>query len=209
MKKRIAVFVSGGGTDFQSVIDAVKRGEIDAEISLLVSSRDGVYALTRAEENSIPSYVFKKKDYADTDEMFRGIDALLTAQKIDVIVLAGYLSILGAEFTKKYLGRIINIHPSLIPKHCGAGYYGIRVHESVIASGDKVTGATVHFVDEGTDTGAVIIQKEIPVLQSDTAESLQQRVLAVEHEILPAGVKLLCEGKVRLVEGKAVFLGNK
>ncbi|MDR3263034.1 MAG: phosphoribosylglycinamide formyltransferase [Clostridiales bacterium] len=205
MKKNIAVFVSGGGTDFQSIIDGVKAEQINAVIKLLISSKDGVYALQRAKNNGIPFYVFKKSDYLDADSLYGDIDLLLKENNIDVIILAGYLSIVPKSFVAKYYGRIINVHPSLIPKHCGMGYYGMKVHEAVLASGDKISGATVHFVDEGADTGAVILQKEIPVMNGDTKEALQERVLQAEHEILPRAVGLICADKVKLSDGKAVF----
>jgi phosphoribosylglycinamide formyltransferase-1 len=198
MKKNIAVFVSGGGSDFQSIVDGINSGYIkNAEIKLLISSKDGVFALERAKNNGIPFYIFKRSDFEAAEIMWRKIADLLDENKIDLAVLAGYLSILGGEFVERYEGRIINIHPSLIPKHCGMGYYGLKVHESVLKSGDRTTGATVHFVDAGADTGEIIMQKEVEVKDGDTAESLQKRVLEVEHEILPEVVKLFCEGKLR------------
>ncbi|MDR1940478.1 MAG: phosphoribosylglycinamide formyltransferase [Clostridiales bacterium] len=196
MKKNIAVFASGGGSDFQSVIDAVKSGYIDAEIKLLISGKDDAYAVERAKNNGIPYFIFKKSDYGgDSESMFSDIGGLLDERGIDLVVLAGYLSILAPGFVKKYYGKIINIHPSLIPKHCGMGYYGIKVHESVIASGDKTSGATVHFVDEGADTGDIILQREVEVKDGDIPETLQRRVLEAEHKILPEAVKAVLEGK--------------
>ncbi|MDR2047733.1 MAG: phosphoribosylglycinamide formyltransferase [Clostridiales bacterium] len=203
MKKNIAVFASGGGTDFQSVIDGVRSGRVNAEIKLLITNKDGVYAIERAKNNGIPYRVLKKNDFSDADDFWAKTADILDENKIDLVVLAGYSAILGAGFVAGYYGRIINIHPSLIPKHCGPGYYGIKVHESVIASGDSVTGATVHFVDEGTDTGAVIMRKEVPVFKDDTPESLQKRVLEAEHAILPETVALFCDGRIKLIDGKA------
>ncbi|MDR1906596.1 MAG: phosphoribosylglycinamide formyltransferase [Clostridiales bacterium] len=191
--KNIAVFASGSGTDFQSIIDGVKSGAIDGVIKLLISGNESAYAIERAKNNGIKRYIFKKSDYADAEAMGEGLIALMEENAIDLIVLAGYMSILGKNFVKRYYRRIINVHPSLIPKHCGMGYYGIKVHESVIASGDKVSGATVHFVDEGVDTGPIILRREVAVLPDDTPETLQKRVLELEHKLLPEAVALLCK----------------
>lgn len=195
MKKKIAVFVSGGGTDLQSIIDGVRSGMINAEIAMVIASRSDIFALERARANNIPSRVFKKADYLSVEAMYDEIIALLDSLSIDLVVLAGYLTILSENIVKAYAGRIINIHPSLIPKHCGMGYYGIRVHRSVIESGDKVSGATVHFVDEGADTGKIIRQETVPVLEGDTPETLAARVLKLEHKILPEVVRDLCAEK--------------
>jgi phosphoribosylglycinamide formyltransferase-1 len=191
--KRIAVFVSGGGTDFQSLIDGVKDGRIDARIALCVASKPGIFALERAKANDIPYEVFCKRDFPTAKEMFLRISERLDALNIDLIVLAGYMTILEPEFVRKYKGRIINIHPSLIPKYCGEGYYGMRVHDAVIAAGEKTSGATVHYVDEGVDTGEIIMQREVPVLEGDTAETLAARVLEAEHSLLPEVVAMLCK----------------
>lgn len=195
MKKKIAVFVSGGGTDLQSIIDSVRSGMINAEISVVIASRSDIFALERARANNIPSRVFRKADYPSVEAMYDEIIALLDSLSIDLVVLAGYLTILSENIVKAYAGKIINIHPSLIPKHCGMGYYGIRVHRSVIESGDKVSGATVHFVDEGADTGKIIRQETVPVLPDDTPETLAARVLKLEHKILPEVVRDLCAEK--------------
>lgn len=183
--KKIAVFVSGGGTDLQSVIDAVAAGSLEAEIALVVSSKDGVFALERAKSAGIPTAVFKKSDYSSPEEMYGELIGVLKEKRADYVVLAGYLGILTPNIVHAFPKRIINIHPSLIPRHCGNGYYGIKVHRSVIESGDAFSGATVHFVDEGTDTGEIIMQEKIAVLPSDTAETLQKRVLELEHVLLP------------------------
>ena len=194
MKKRLAVFVSGGGTDLQSVIDAIDSGFIDsAEIALVVSNKADAYALERARLHNIPSKVFAKADFSDKDELFFCLANFLEEKNIDLIVLAGYLMIIPAQFIKRFENRIINIHPSLIPKFCGDGFYGMRVHEAVIASGETESGATVHFVDEGTDTGNIILQEKVPVLKNDTPESLQSRVLELEHSLLPKAVKLVVD----------------
>lgn len=192
MKKKIAVFVSGSGTDLQSIIDGVKSGMINGEIAMVIASRPDIFAIDRARANNIPSKVFMKSDYPSVSAMYDDVIALLIGLDVDLIVLAGYLSILSENIVKAYRGKIINIHPSLIPKHCGAGYYGIRVHRSVIESGDTESGATVHFVDEGTDTGKIIRQEKVPVLPDDTAETLAARVLKLEHVILPEVVRDLC-----------------
>lgn len=192
MKKKIAVFVSGSGTDLQSIIDGVKSGMINGEIAIVVASRPDIFAIERARANNIPSKVFMKADYPSVSAMYDDIISLLIGLDVDLVVLAGYLSILSENIVKAYRGRIINVHPSLIPKHCGAGYYGIRVHRSVIESGDTESGATVHFVDEGTDTGKIIRQEKVPVLPDDTPETLAARVLKLEHIILPEVVRDLC-----------------
>ncbi len=191
--KRIAIFVSGGGTDMQSVIDSIKRGEINGKVVLVIASKKGIYAIERAIKENIPYKVFPKENYPSLDAMDDEILKVLNEYKIDLIVLAGYLNILTEKLVKSYDRKIINIHPSLIPKHCGKGYYGIRVHKSVIESGDTVSGATVHYVDENADTGEIIMQKTVPVYDTDTPEILQERVLELEHRLLPEAVKKLCE----------------
>lgn len=198
MKKKLAVFVSGGGTDLQSIIDAVEKGYIgNAEISIVVSSNKNAYALTRAENSGIRAEVYSKADFGgDEKAMFEALEEHLIEMQTDYIILAGYLRILPPFFVRAFENRIINVHPSLIPKYCGDGYYGMRVHEAVIAAGEKESGATVHFVDEGTDTGKIILQEKVKVYENDTPETLQKRVLELEHKILPKAVKLLTEGKI-------------
>ena len=192
--KRIAVFVSGGGTDMQSIINAVKRNRIKGEIVAVIASKPGIYALKRAEKHKIPSYVFERKNYVSPEKMYEEISLVLEEKNTDLIVLAGYLGILTENIVDKYRGKIINVHPSLIPKYCGKGYYGLNVHRAVLSAGEKVTGVTVHYVDEGTDTGEIISQKVVPVKKHDTAESLQARVLEEEHKILPETVARICGG---------------
>lgn len=192
--KKIVVCVSGGGTDLQSIIDGVGNGSIKAGISLVISSRHGVFAEKRAEKHGIPYIVVSKTDYPDKKELYSEMLRILDEIEPDLIVLAGYVCILPPEIIDKYRGKIINIHPSLIPKHCGKGYYGLKVHESVLASGDTESGVTVHFVDEGADTGKIIRQEKVAVLPGDTPESLQQRVLCVEHKVLPEVVASLVNG---------------
>lgn len=201
--KKIAIFVSGSGSDMQSVIDANERDPF-CEIALAVASKPGIFALERAARHGIPAEVVCRRDFADAEAMFARIARLIEEREIDYIVLAGYLSILPASFTRRYAGRIVNIHPSLIPSFCGKGFYGLKVHEAALEYGVKVTGATVHFVDEGADTGAIIMQRAVEVAEDDTPESLQKRVLETEHEILPQAVRLLAEGKVRLSGRKVI-----
>lgn len=188
----ITVFASGGGTDFQSVIDGVESGLIKANINMLIASKPDIYAIERAKKHSIPFAVFCKRDYDSLDEMFDKIIALLKREKTDLIVLAGYLTILSANIVKEFEGRIINIHPSLLPKFGGEGMYGLKVHEAVIKAGEKESGCTVHFVDMGADTGKIIAQAKVKV-ENDTPESLQQKVLKKEHELLPQVVANLIE----------------
>ena len=203
--KRLAVMVSGGGTDLQSVINGVQSGKIPGEIAVVISSKPGVYALERAKKAGIPGVVICKKDYADEQAFFDANLGVLREYGAEGVVLAGYLSILGRQMIEAYPNKIINIHPSLIPSFCGKGYYGLRVHQAVLDYGAKVSGATVHYVDEGADTGPIILQQAVSVLPEDTAESLQQRILEVEHEILPEAVALFCAGRL-LVQGRKVTI---
>lgn len=187
---RIAVLVSGGGTNLQAVIDGIEDGSIrDAEVVRVISSNPGAYALERARKHNIEAMVISKADYPDAIERTNTIIAALDEAKTDLVILAGYMSILEPSLIEAYRGRIINIHPSLIPKFCGEGFYGKRVHEAVLAAGEKETGATVHYVDEGVDTGPVIIQEKVPVIAGDTAETLAARVLETEHKILREAVQ--------------------
>lgn len=189
----IAVFVSGGGTNLQALIDARSRGELPSgKLALVVSSKPDVYALNRAEAAGIPSVVVSRKSCADQTEFETRILAALEAYRIDLIVLAGFLSILSADFTRRYPERIVNVHPSLIPAFCGQGFYGLKVHEAALARGVKVTGATVHFVNEIPDGGRIILQKAVEVLPNDTPETLQRRVMEqAEWKLLPAAAELV------------------
>lgn len=193
--KKIAVFASGSGSDFQSIIDANER-EHFCEISLLVASKEGIYAIERAKKHGIEYIVRKKNDFSSAEEMFDEIIGQLRARKIDYIVLAGYLSMISENFIRAYPDRIINIHPSLIPSFCGKGCYGIHVHRAAIQYGVKISGLTVHFVDECYDSGAIILQRAVNVNDDDTPESLQARILEEEHKALPEAVKLLTTGKI-------------
>ena len=192
-KTKIAVFVSGGGTNLQALIDASKRGEIPSgEIALVLASNDKAYALTRAAENNIPSAVVKRKDFADQIAYEEKVKEVLTENGIDMIVLAGFMTILSENFTSAYPKRIVNVHPSLIPSFCGEGFYGLRVHEAALEYGVKVTGATVHYVNEIPDGGEIILQKAVEIQEGDTAEVLQKRVMEqAEWILLPQAVELV------------------
>lgn len=191
--KKIAVFISGSGSDMQSVIDGCESGYIDGKVVCVVASKEGIYGLERAEKHGIDSAVFALKDYdRDCVKRDEAIINYIAAHDVDLVVLAGYLGIVSEKLVSAYRGRMINIHPSLIPAHCGKGMYGLKVHTSVLASGDKVSGATVHYVDEGTDTGDIIVQQRVKVEEGDTPETLQARVLETEHQLLPYAVRFLC-----------------
>ena len=204
--KRIAVFASGGGTDFQSVIDANER-EHFCEIACLIVSKDGVGAVERAKKHGIPYGVYAKKDYPDLEELYKRLTFNLNMLGVDYIVLAGWLKIIPQSFIKTFEDRIINIHPSLIPAFCGSGYYGLKVHQAVLDYGAKISGCTVHFVNEVPDGGAIIAQRAVEVEDGDTAESLQARILEVEHELLPYCVKQLCLGNITK-DGRKVTIKN-
>ncbi len=193
--KRIAVFASGGGTDFQSVIDANEREKF-CEIAILVASKNNIGAIARAEKHEIPYAVFAKESYPDLETLYAELGRRLNSLEVDYIVLAGWLKIIPDSFIKAFEDRIINIHPSLIPSFCGAGYYGLKVHRAVLEYGAKISGCTVHFVNEVPDGGAIIAQTAVEVEEGDTPETLQARILEEEHKLLPACVKKLCEGKI-------------
>ncbi|WP_405726193.1 phosphoribosylglycinamide formyltransferase [Anaerotignum sp.] len=194
-KTKIAVFVSGGGTNLQALIDASKRGEIPSgEIALVLASNDKAYALTRAAENNIPSAVVKRKDYESQIAYEEAVKGVLAEKGIDMIVLAGFMTILSENFTSAFPKRIVNVHPSLIPSFCGAGFYGLRVHEAALEYGVKVTGATVHYVNEIPDGGEIILQKAVEIQEGDTAEVLQKRVMEqAEWILLPQAVELVAK----------------
>ena len=192
----ISVMVSGGGTNLQALIDGVREGRIEgARIGLVLSSRDGVYALERAKNAGIKTMVISKEDYPEEEEKADAILAALAEAGTDLVVTAGYMSLLHKRVCAAYKGRMINIHPSLLPRHGGVGYYGLRVHQAVLAAGDRETGATVHYVDdEGVDSGEIILQERVPVMEGDTAETLQKRVLEeVEHRIIVEGANMVVQ----------------
>ncbi len=189
---RIAVLVSGGGTNLQAVIDGIEDGRIrGAEVVRVISSNPDACSLERAKKHGIEAVVIGKINYPNQAKRTKAILTALDEAETNLVILAGYMSILEPEIIEAYRGRIINIHPSLIPKFCGPGFYGKRVHEAVLAAGEKESGATVHYVDEGVDTGPVILQEKVPVLAGDTAETLAARVLETEHKILPKAVEII------------------
>lgn len=204
LKTKIAVFVSGGGTNFEALINAQENGKIPhGEIVLMASSSKTAYALKRAENHGIKSVVCSKKELGSQEKFEEEILKNLEENNIQLIVLAGFMSILSKEFTKKYENRIINIHPSLIPSFCGEGFYGLHVHEAVLKKGVKVTGATVHIVNEIPDGGPIIMQRAVYVEENDTPEILQKRVMEqAEWKILPESVELMCSGKVKIENGR-------
>ena len=205
---RVVVMVSGGGTNLQAIIDSVKDGTItNTQIVGVISNNKNAYALKRAEENDIPSMCVSPKDFETRDIFNEKLLEAVDSYEPDLVVLAGFLVVIPPEMIKKYENRMINIHPSLIPSFCGKGYYGLKVHEAALARGVKVVGATVHFVDEGTDTGPIILQKAVEVQQGDTPEVLQRRVMEqAEWKILPKAIDLIANGKVRVADHKTRIL---
>lgn len=203
--QKIAVCVSGGGTNLQAIIDAAADGTIrDTKIALVISNKADAYALERAKTAGIPAVCISPKDYTDREAFGKAMVKTLQENEIDLVVLAGYLVIIPEILTKSFHNRIINIHPSLIPAHCGMGYYGLKVHESVLETGNKITGATVHFVDEKADHGPIILQKAVEVENEDTPETLQKRVMEqAEWKILPQAIDLIGQGKVQVKNGIA------
>lgn len=201
---KVAVLVSGGGTNLQAILDAVDAGEItNAAVCGVISNNRKAYALTRAENHGIPAQCISPKDYETREEFNEKFLQAVDALNPDLIVLAGFLVVIPAKMIERYRNRIINIHPSLIPSFCGTGYYGLKVHEAALARGVKVTGATVHFVDEGTDTGPVILQKAVEVEEDDTPEKLQRRVMEqAEWKILPQAIDLIANGKIAVEDNK-------
>ena len=203
---KIAVCVSGGGTNLQAIIDAVEKGVItNTEISVVISNNKNAYALERAKNHSIEGICISPKDYENRAQFNKAFLEKLDSYEVDLVVLAGFLVVIPPEMIAKYRNRIINVHPSLIPSFCGTGFYGLKVHEGALARGVKVTGATVHFVDEGTDTGPIILQKAVYIENGDTAEVLQKRVMEqAEWVILPKAIDLIANNKVTIVDGKAI-----
>lgn len=196
---KIAVLASGGGTNLQSIIDSIDNGSLNCKIEMVIGSKEGIYALERAKIKGIKSYIISKEKYGNktSDKILE-----LTKGKVDLIVLAGYLSILEGNLLKEFKDKIINIHPSLIPSFCGPKMYGLKVHEAVINSGVKFTGCTVHFVNEEVDGGAIILQEVVPVYFEDTKEELQKIVLEKEHILLPKAIELISKNKVQIINGK-------
>ncbi len=203
--KNIVVLVSGGGTNLQALIDAQKRGEIKGgKISCVIASRPDAYALTRARENDIPTRVVPRKEYANNAAYSKALHEALYQEYADLIVLAGFMTILDKSIIQAYKNKIINVHPSLIPSFCGDGFYGLHVHEKALEKGVKITGATVHFVNEICDGGPIILQKPVEVQNDDTPEILQKRVMEqAEWKILPEAVSLFCQDRIKIIDGKA------
>ncbi len=204
-KIKIGVLASGGGTNLQCLIDNIKSGDIPGVIDIVISGNKNAFALQRAEKHNIEGIYIGKGNYPVLKERNNKIKELLIERKIDLVVLAGYMGILDEEIIRDFKNKIINIHPSLIPSFCGKGFYGERVHKAVLDYGGKITGATVHFVDEGTDTGPIILQEPVKVEDDDTVETLAKKVLDVEHKLLPRAVKLFSEGKIE-VQGRKVII---
>lgn len=203
-KLNIAVLVSGGGTNLQALIDAQKSGIIKSgRIRLVISNKDGAYALERAKNAGIETYTVLKKNFYGQQGFESELIRILDENKIDLIVLAGFMSILSENFTSHYQNKILNVHPSLIPSFCGEGFYGLHVHEAVLKKGVKVTGATVHIVNEIPDGGPIIMQRAVEVRDGDTPEDLQKRVMEqAEWKILPESVELMCSGKIKIENGR-------
>ena len=207
----IAVLVSGGGTNLQALIDAEKAGKIkNGHISLVVASRPGVYALERAANAGIEGVVLARKEFADVDAYSTALENLLKEKKTDLIVLAGFMTITNEAFTKAFENKIINVHPALIPSFCGKGFYGLHVHEAALARGVKLSGATVHFVNEVCDGGPIILQKAVPVEAGDTPETLQRRIMEqAEWQLLPEAVSLFCQGRLEVNGAVVTILPEK
>ena len=202
--KNIVVLVSGGGTNLQALIDAEHRGEIpNGKITCVISSKADAYALERAKQNNIKTRVLVRKDYADIAAYSRAMVETLQAENADLVIYAGFMTILDEQVTNAFPYKMMNVHPALIPSFCGKGYYGLRVHEEVLRRGVKVTGATVHFVTEVCDGGPIILQAAVPVLETDTPEILQRRVMEeCEWKLLPKAAALFCDGKITVKDGK-------
>lgn len=201
---RIGVLVSGGGTNLQAIIDGIKEESItNASIEVVISNNNNAYALERAKNSGIDAVCISPKNYEKREEFNTALIEKLDEYKLDLVVLAGCLVVLPAELIRKYSNRIINIHPSLIPSFCGKGYYGLKVHEEALRRGVKVTGATVHFVDEGTDTGPIIFQKAVDIEDDDTAEVLQRRVMEqAEWVIMPRAINYIANNRLKIIDGK-------
>ncbi len=204
---KLAVCVSGGGTNLQAIIDAIENGTItNAKIEVVISNNKNAYALERAKQHGIEAVCISPKEFDNREAFNEVFLEKLNSFNVDLVVLAGFLVVIPEMMIKQYRNRIINIHPSLIPSFCGTGYYGLKVHEGALERGVKVTGATVHFVDEGTDTGPIILQKPVMIEQGDTPEVLQRRVMEqAEWKILPEAIDLIANGKVEVADGKVLM----
>lgn len=205
LMKNIVVLVSGGGTNLQALIDAEKSGIIKGgRITCVISSKEGVYALERAAQNGIKSRVIPRKEYPDIASYTKAVTDALIEEKADLVVYAGFMTILDEQVVKAFPYKMMNVHPALIPSFCGKGFYGLRVHEAALEKGVKLSGATVHFVTEECDGGPIIIQKAVPIENGDTPETLQRRIMEqAEWKILPEAVSLFCQDRIDIVDGKA------
>ena len=205
---KLVVCVSGGGTNLEAILDAVDRGDItNTEVAAVISNNPNAYALERAKNHDIAGICISPKQFEDRDSFNKAFLEKVNSYQPDLVVLAGFLVVIPELMIKEYRNRMINIHPSLIPSFCGTGYYGLKVHEAALARGVKVTGATVHFVDEGTDTGPIILQQPVMVKTDDTPEILQRRVMEqAEWKILPQAIDLIANGKVKVIDGKSVIV---
>lgn len=205
--KKIVVLVSGGGTNLQALIDAQKNGLIsNGTITCVISSKENVYALERAKQNQIATRVIPRKEYPDVATYTKALTDALLEEQADLVVYAGFMTILDEQIVRAFPNKMMNVHPALIPSFCGKGYYGLHVHEAVLAKGVKLTGATVHFVTEVCDGGPIILQKAVPVLQDDTPETLQRRVMEqAEWIILPQAVALFCEDRIHVEQNKVII----
>ena len=203
--KNIVVLVSGGGTNLQALIDAEKSGIIkEGRITCVISSKEGVYALERAAQNGIKSRVIPRKEYADIASYTKAVTDALIEEKADLVVYAGFMTILDQQVVKAFPYKMMNVHPALIPSFCGKGFYGLHVHEAALTAGVKLSGATVHFVTEECDGGPIILQKAVPVENGDTPETLQKRIMEqAEWKILPEAVSLFCQDRIEIKDGKA------
>lgn len=204
--KNIVVLVSGGGTNLQALIDAEKRGELgNGKITCVISSKPDAYALERAKNNGIKTVVLTRKDYADVGAYSKAMTEALLTEKADLVVYAGFMTILDEQVCSAFPYKMMNVHPALIPSFCGKGFYGLHVHEAALAKGVKLSGATVHFVTEECDGGPIILQKAVEVRNGDTPETLQKRIMEeAEWKILPKAVQLFCDDKITVIDGKAV-----
>ena len=207
---KIAVLVSGGGTNLQALIDAEKRGELgNGKIALVIASKPDVYALERAKNNGIEAIVLARKEYADIAAYSKALADTLEQKGTDLVVLAGFLTIIDEQVYQRFPNKILNVHPALIPSFCGKGYYGLRVHEAALEKGVKVSGATVHIVTPECDAGPIVLQKAVSVLENDTPETLQKRIMEeAEWKILPAAVKLFCDGAITVENNKVYIKGE-
>ena len=210
LNKRIAVLVSGGGTNLQALIDAENRGELgNGKISLVISSKPDVYALERAKNNGIETLVLARKKYDSITSYSKALADALTDAKADLVVLAGFLTIIDEQVYERFPNRILNVHPALIPSFCGKGFYGLHVHEAALEKGVKISGATVHIVTPECDAGPIVLQKAVEVMQNDTPETLHKRIMEqAEWEILPKAVRLFCEDKISVQNDRVYIIGD-